>query len=52
MAEVLKIVLDADGLIKLTKCEALLDLLEACNCVTTQQVYTETVVEGIKEVKE
>jgi len=52
MTEILKVVLDADGLIKLTKCGILPDLLEACNCVIPRQVYTETVVEGIKQLYE
>lgn len=43
-----KVVLDADGLIKLTKADILEKIVEILNCNISQEVFTESVEEGKK----
>lgn len=43
-----KIVLDSDGLIKLTKAGCLRGILDNFECLITEEVYNETVVRGLE----
>jgi len=43
-----KIVLDSDGLIKLTKSGSLMKILNSFQCTITEEVYDETVIRGME----
>lgn len=43
-----KIVLDSDGLIKLTKAGCLKEIIDHFECLITEEVYDETVVKGLE----
>jgi len=43
-----KIVLDSDGLIKLTKSGCLMKILNSFQCSITEEVYDETVIRGME----
>lgn len=47
-----KLVFDADALIKLAKCGLLEQACAHFECVITQEVFEETVVAGLKEMRE